>query len=116
VSITLYMDVHVPRAITRALRTSGIDVLTAQEDSTTRYSDSKLLDRAADLGRVVFTRDEDFLVESARRQRGGIEFRGVIYAHQLRVSIGDCVRDLELICLASDAEEYRNHVQHLPLH
>ena len=31
-SVALYMDVHAPRAITRALRVKGIDVLTAQED------------------------------------------------------------------------------------
>ena len=31
-----------------------------------------------------------------KRQRSGVSFHGVIYAHQLRVSIGACIRDLEI--------------------
>lgn len=91
------MDVHVPAPITRALLTRGVDVLTAQADGTTRMEDSGLLDRARELGRVFFTRDEDFLAEAAARQNRGDTFAGLIYAHQLRVTIGRCVQDLELI-------------------
>ena len=61
------MDVHVPGSITRALRRSGIDVLTAQDDGAAEFDDIDLFDRAAGLGRVVFTRDRDFLVEAVRR-------------------------------------------------
>ena len=31
-TIALYMEVHIPKAITVQLRLSGVDVLTAQED------------------------------------------------------------------------------------
>ena len=50
-SVGLYMDVHVPRAITEGLRLRGIDVRTAQEDGAVRLSDPELLDRAGALGR-----------------------------------------------------------------
>ncbi|GFP26172.1 hypothetical protein HKBW3S25_01662, partial [Candidatus Hakubella thermalkaliphila] len=53
--ISLYMDEHVPRAITVALRIRGVDVIAAQEDKAVGFSDTKLLDRAADLKRVLFT-------------------------------------------------------------
>ena len=33
-SLALYMDVHVPAAITRGLRRRSVEVLTAQEDGT----------------------------------------------------------------------------------
>ena len=49
-SIRLYMDVHVPYAMTFELRLRGVDVLTAQEDGTGELEDSKLLDRASTLG------------------------------------------------------------------
>jgi predicted nuclease of predicted toxin-antitoxin system len=91
------MDHHVPRAITNGLRLRGVDVLTAHEDGASELGDPALLDRAEELGRVVFTQDDDLLAEATRRQRQELTFGGVIYAHQLRVSIGDCVRDLELI-------------------
>ena len=61
-SVSLYMDVHVPRAITQALR-----------------------------------------------------LRGVVYAHQLRVTIGQCVNDLELIANCCDPDDFANTTEFLPL-
>ena len=91
-AIALYMNQHVPRAITIGLRLRGVDVITAYEDGASEMDDSELLDRAGELERVLFTQDDDLLVEATKRQREGTPFRGVIYAHQLRVSIGTCPR------------------------
>ena len=113
--VGLYMDVHVPAGIVRALRRRGVDVLTAQEDGAARLSDPALLDRATVLGRMVFTRDADFLAEAVRRQRAGLAFVTVVYAHQLDVSIGQCVTDLEIIAGASTAEEGMGQIVYLPL-
>ncbi|MEC4895224.1 MAG: hypothetical protein SAL07_17945 [Oscillatoria sp. PMC 1051.18] len=44
-----------------------------------------------------------------------IDFPGVIYARQLYVSIGDCIRDLEIIAKVGNAEDFVNQVQFLPL-
>jgi hypothetical protein len=115
VSLALYMDVQVPAGITRALRRQGVDVLTAQEDGAGRFSDPKMLDRAAELGRIVFTRDADFLAEGVRRQRAGLPFATIVYAHQQSVSIGRCVADLALVAFASTADEVTGQVVHLPL-
>ena len=109
------MDVHVPSAITDQLRLRGIDVLTAQEDNSRELSDSRLLDRVTELGRILFTQDTDFLTESASRQRTGLRFVGVIYAAQKGVTIGKCVDDLELIAKAADLPEWVNRVEYLPL-
>lgn len=109
------MDVHVPAAITKTLRVRGVDVLTSQEDGTRRLPDDSLLDRATQLSRVLFTRDEDLLAEATSRQRTNRTFAGVIYAHQLNVSIGGWIADLELIAEASDLPEWSNRVEHLPL-
>lgn len=93
-AIKLYMDHHVPRAITAGLRLRGVDVVTAYEDGASQLDDPALLDRATSLGRVLFTQDDDLLAEAARRQGEGVYFSGVVCAHQLRVSIGTCVEDL----------------------
>jgi predicted nuclease of predicted toxin-antitoxin system len=114
-AIALYMDQHVPRAITTGLRLREVDVITAHEDGTSRMDDSELLNRAGELGRVLFTQDDDLLAEATKRQREGIPFRGVIYAHQLRVSIGTCVHDLEIIAKAGEPEDLINQVEFLPL-
>ena len=114
-SLALYMDVHVPAAITRALRRRGVDVLTAQEDGNARLPDPALLDRAAELGRIVFTRDSDFLAEGVRRQRAGHPFATIVYAHQQYVSVGRCVSDLEMIASTSTPDEANGQIVHLPL-
>ena len=108
------MDVHVPLAITRALRRKGHDVLTAQDDGTTRLPDPDILLRAGALGRVLFTQDDDFLTEAARLHRAGAAFATVIYAHQF-TGIGVCVADLALILAAMLPDEARGEVLHLPL-
>lgn len=90
-------------------------MLTAYEDGTDRLADGLLLDRATALGRVLFTEDDDLLAEAQKRQRANQPFAGVIYAHQLRLSIGRCVEDLELLCVACKAEELASQVTFLPV-
>ena len=109
------MDVHVPRPITRGLRKRGADVLIAQEDGTARWEDPQLLDRAGELGRVIFSQDEDLLIEAARRQRHGIHFSGLIYAPQLELSIGQFIEELELLAKAGHPDDFTNRVQYLPM-
>ena len=84
-------------------------------DDATRLDDSPLLDRTTELGRVLFSQDKDLLKVATECQRTGITFAGVIYAHQLRVTIGRSPEDLELIAKATDLEEWGNRVEFLPL-
>jgi len=113
--IELIMDVHVASAITSGLRSRGVDVLTAQEDGSRELSDARLLDRAVELRRLLFTQDIDFLNEATLRQRTGREFYGVVYAAQTRVTVGRCIDDLELIAKAEDIKDWLNRLDYLPL-
>jgi predicted nuclease of predicted toxin-antitoxin system len=115
VSVPLYADHHVPAPITEGVRLRGVNVLTTEEDGTQRMEDSALLDRATELGRVLFTQDQDFLAEAARRQRSGITFAGVIYPPQDEALLGRYVRDLEILCLVGDPEDFADRVNYLPL-
>ena len=114
-SLRLYMDVHVRREVTEGLRWRGVDVLTAQEDGTAEFDDPVLLDRATELGRLLFSQDRDLLREAARRQETGEQFAGVVFARQLQVSIGQCIDDLELIAKVGAPEEFAGRVEYLPL-
>ena len=114
-AVGLYMDHHVPRAITTGLRLRNVDVVTAHEDGANLLADPELLDRAMALGRVLFTQDDDLLVEANQRLMHQQPFNGVIYGHQLRVSIGRCVSDLELLAVSGDADDFRDRVYFLPL-
>lgn len=114
-SLAFYMDEHIHRAITTGLRMRGVDVLTVQEDQRAGFPDPIILDRATELQRILFTQDEDFLAEANHRQEQSVNFTGIIYAYQLSVSVGDCIRDLEIIAQAGNLEEFANRVQYLPL-
>lgn len=113
-AVALFMDQHIPRAITLGLRRRHVDVLTAYEDGSDRLDDTRLVDRATTLGRPLVTNDEDLLVEAARRQREGIGFAGLIYLRLLRLSIGRAIRELEIIARAGEPGEMRNQVIYLP--
>lgn len=113
-SVSLYMDVHIPLAITEQLRRRGVDVLTANEDNAATLPDDELLERVRILGRVIFTQDIRFKALAEDWQRQGRSFPGLIFGHQLRGTIGQYVRDLELIALGSEAEEWLNTIEHLP--
>ena len=89
------MDVHVPRAVTTALRLRSIDVLTAQQDGAAQCDVSQ---------------DQDLLREGVRRLRAGEDFSGIVYAHQMRVTIGQMVEDLELIATATSKEEWWDRI------
>jgi hypothetical protein len=47
VAIALYMDVHIPQAITDQLRHRGVDVLTAFENECQELPDDQLLGSAS---------------------------------------------------------------------
>jgi hypothetical protein len=112
--LALYLDHHVHDAIGTGLRQRGVDVVTCQEDGTATLDDESLLDRAVVLGRVIFTQDEDFLAIARQRQQTGRDFAGVAYAHQLGISIGKAIRDLELLAKVYEPDDMRNRVEYLP--
>ena len=114
-SLSFYLDYHVPAAITNGLRQMQVNMLTVAEDGRADWDDDRLLERALELGRVVFTQDCDFLVLAARWQQARREFAGMVYGHQLRVTVGGAVRDLALIASIMTQAEMRNRVEFLPL-
>ncbi|MEM7697078.1 MAG: DUF5615 family PIN-like protein [Verrucomicrobiota bacterium] len=113
--IKFYFDVHVPFAVTRQLRLREIDVLTAQEDEAITLPDELLLARSTDLNRLLFTQDIRFKALAELWQKENRAFGGLVFAHQMRATIGQLVCDLELIAKVSTREEWNNMVEELPL-
>lgn len=110
-----YMDHHVQAAVTAGLRGRGIDCLTTEEDGARLWDDARILQRATDLNRVLFSQDVDLLAIAAAWMNQGRPFCGLVYGRQLQLTIGQAVRDLELIALTLQADEIRNSVMHIPL-
>lgn len=114
-ALRFFFDQHVPRAIMLGLRLRAVDVVTAAEDGAAELDDSALMDRASELGRILVSFDTDLLAEANRRQQTNRHFSGLVFAHPLRVPIGVCVNDLELIAKAGAPEDLCDSVIFLPL-
>jgi hypothetical protein len=108
------MDVHVPWPITDQLRRREVDVLTAIEDHADALTDDAILQRAYELGRVVFTQDIRFKALAEQWQHRQRPFSGLLFGHQLHGTIGQYVKNLELIAQASEPGEWQNTIGHLP--
>src|SRR5215831_20995544 len=114
-AIALFFDVHVDQAIANQLRLRGVDVLTAQEDGADRLADDLLLRRATQLSRPLVTHDIRLHAMAQHWQAQSIPFCGLIFGHLMRVSIGRCVTDLELIAKATELGDWASTIVRLPL-
>ena len=90
-------------------------MLTAQEDERDQLPDEELLERATSLGRLIFTQDEDFLAIATDCQFSGKPFFGVAYSHQMAITVGQAVTQLELVCKVMTADELHNTILYLPM-
>lgn len=114
-SVRFYFDHNVHGAVVRGLRSRGVDVLLAFEDGAHELPDHELLDRAALLGRVLYSNDDDLLREARSRQEDEKPFPGLVYVHPLRLGIGEQIDELELIGKAVEPGELVGRVVFLPI-
>ncbi len=77
---------------------SRSELLSRSVRRPTAGADERELVAPTDEKRVcsAYTQDDDSLAEATKRQREDITFSGLVYAHQLRVSVGRCIDNLEL--------------------
>jgi uncharacterized protein with PIN domain len=107
-AVSFYTDEHIAKAIARALRQRGVDVLTAAEAGMLGASDEDQLQFAFQQGRVLVTKDDDFLALHA----GGHEHAGIAFAKPY-YRIGDILPGLMLIYEVLHADDMRGKVEHL---
>jgi hypothetical protein len=106
--IRFYTDEHVAKAVVRALRDRGVDVLTVKDAGTLGAPDEVNLARALAEGRVIFTQDDDF----PRLHALGSAHAGIIYAPQ-GTPIGRIIQGLILIYHVLTPDEMAGHVEFL---
>jgi predicted nuclease of predicted toxin-antitoxin system len=104
-TLRYYLDEHIDPAISQGLRLRGIDVLTTEEAGRAHQglSDAEQLAYAAAQGRVLVTRDSDF-VELASKQ---LPHAGIVLLRQ-KLSIGEYIEYLELFAQTTSPEAMRN--------
>lgn len=111
----LYFDHNMQDAVAAALRSRGIDVLTAWEDHYDHEPDDIVLQRAQALGRVLVTHDQDYLKLAHDWQSAAQPFAGIVFCHLSQSPIGLLISELELVAQTMTADELANTVVWIPL-
>jgi predicted nuclease of predicted toxin-antitoxin system len=106
--IAFHLDEHVDPAIAVALRRAGIDVTTTNEAGLRTSDDLSQLAYACAMGRVIVTRDTDFLrIADRTPDHPGVAF------YSADQSIREIIEGLILIYEVLTPEEMGGHVEYL---
>ena len=113
--IRLYIDEDsMGRALLRALRARGVDVITALEERMIEREDTEHLGYATAQGRVLYTCNvADYYRLHTDLLAQGKSHTGIFLAPQQRYSIGEVMRRLLKLINTKSAAEMNNSVEFL---
>ena len=103
-------DEHIELSVVDGLKELGIDILSVDEIGKRSYSDIDILDFAKDNGRVVVTRDSDFLRLHAQH----IEHAGIIYVRKF-LDVGVIIKETEKVSILFEPKHLKSTVIFIPL-
>lgn len=106
--IRFHLDEHVDPAVATALRRAGIDVTTTIEAGLRTKNDEAHLKFARNEGRVIVTRDQDFL----RRARHTGDHSGIVF-YTANQSMREIIEGLILVCEVMTREEMLGRVEYV---
>ena len=90
-----------------------MEAWSAHEVENQGLKDEEQLAYAIEHQAAIFTHDDDFLSLAALYVKESKRHYGVIYAHPLRVTIGDCIRGIKIIVDMMTPEEMINQIRFL---
>jgi hypothetical protein len=112
-ALKLYADECVDGRIVAGVRRRSIDVIKAADEGLLGASDERHLQRAAELGRVILTGNQDFLELVQPTADGPFSFPGMIFVLP-QTRIGEAVRAITVVATVLSAEEMVNWIEWVP--
>ncbi len=106
----IYADENIETSIVKGLRRRKITVYSVVELGYSGKSDKFHLLKAEELGAIVLTHDVDFLIVAGSPS---VSHHGIVFSHSKNVSIGDCIRGVELIVNALTDKDMKDHIEFL---
>jgi predicted nuclease of predicted toxin-antitoxin system len=92
-------------AIVEGLKRRGVNAFSAKDLGKLGLTDEEQLQVAVENQAVIFTHDADFLRIAMNKPHFGI-----IYVHQQKLSIGECVKRLKIIAETKSTQEMQNKI------
>lgn len=108
-----YADENIESAIIDGLRLRGITIQSVQEAGKSGLPDELQLRHAKSVGAILITRDTDFLHLCEKWKQRGISFPGLLFIPSKRISIGECIREIESLTSMLNSEAMINHIEFL---
>ena len=87
------------------MKRRGVEAFSAKDIDKLGLTDEEQIEVAVNKQAVIFTHDVDFLRIALHKQHSGI-----IYVHQQKLSVGECIGRLKAIAETKSAEEMRNRI------
>lgn len=103
--IKIYADESVNVAIVEGLKRRGVNAFSAKDLGKLGLTDEEQLKTAIQKQAVIFTHDVDFIKIAIKRNH-----LGIIYVHQQKLTIGECIKKLKFIAETKTAEEMQNQI------
>ena len=112
--VALYADENVSHRVVRGLRRRGLDVVTAQDAALTgTVDDTRHLELATALQRVLITADDDFLPIAARWAAEGRAHPGILHYRMEGATIGGLVNEVSALALDAAPASLASRVVYL---
>lgn len=111
--IKIYTDEDVDVAVAEGLKRRGVKAWSARDAGNLGLTDKEQPQYVFRNKAAIFTHDDDFPIVADDWARKGQEHAGIIYVQRQKLSVGECIRRLELIVDILDAEEMKNHIEFL---
>jgi hypothetical protein len=106
----IYADENIERSIVEGLRRRKIEVVSARELGYIGKPDEFHIKKASEIKAIILTHDVDFLRIASRPD---IYHGGIIFSHPDKVSIGQCIRGVELVAKILTDKDMENHIEFL---
>jgi len=103
--IKIYADESVNIAIVDGLKRRGVNAFSAKDLGKLGLTDEEQLKTAVQNQAVIFTHDVDFIRIATSKNHWGL-----IYVHQQKLAIGECIKRLKIIAETKTPKEMRNQI------
>ena len=87
------------------MKRRGVEAFSARDIGRLGLTDEEQIEVAAKKQAVIFTHDVDFLRVAIQKQH-----QGIIYVHQQKLSLGECIKRLKAIAETKSPDEMRNRI------
>ena len=107
--IRIYTNESVDIAIAE-LKRRGVQAWSARDAGNLGLTDKEQLEYVVREKAVIFTHDDDFLSMVAKSDQ---EHYGVIYVHQQKLSVGECIRRLKNLAETRSVMDIKKRIEFL---